>query len=110
MRGAVSLFACAVCIAYLLAPTKAHTEIAERPNTPLVSVLEIGPNWVTIQACCLGSKYNFGGQNQEFVNQAYILGNYVCLLNDREGVLLTELSDGAGANLRIYYLVACAIP
>ena len=43
MRGIVSLFACAVCIAYLLAPTKAHTEIAERPNTPLVTVLEIGP-------------------------------------------------------------------
>ena len=96
MRGFVSSLACAVCIAYLLAPTKAHTEIVEYPNTPLVSVLEIGPssNWVTVQACCIGSQFQIGGDNPRFWEQAETLGHFVCSLYNKNGVLLSQLTDG----------------
>ena len=110
MRVTVSLLACAVCIAYLLAPT--NTKADDYPNTPLVSVLEIGPtsNWVTVQACCIGEKFRIGGENTQFWTQANVLGNYTCSLYGKRGVLLSQLTDGTVANLRVYFLVACAIP
>lgn len=110
MCRAVSLLVGAVCAACLLAPVKAHTEIVERPDTPLVSVLDIGPNWVKVQAYLGHGLDYFDSREQDYVNQAAALGDYVCTLNDRRGILLSQLSEGTMLEPRIYYLIACALP
>ena len=120
--------ACAACLAapLLIAPIAVHSEMPEQPDTPLVTVAEIGPNWVKIQGLVVQGTTTteqalqgvvgldpsgFDPNNVAHIAQARDLGDYVCRLNDRRGVLLSQIVEDSGYQLpHYYYLVACALP
>ena len=129
VSNAVSLTALAVsvCLActaltYFTNARTAQAEMLDYPydDTPLVSVKDIGPNWVHIDAQVVLGPYNletgmnhptsagFMPDNQEHLNQVVILGDYVCRLSDKRGVLLSQTVEQDP--YRLWYLVACATP
>ncbi len=125
--------ACAACLSALLlfVPIEARSEMPEQPDTPLVTVAEIGNNWVKIEGLTKLRETNatiqelladkaqyeldpsgFDPDNPSHLAQARDLGDYVCRLNDRRGVLLSQITESRnGFGLpHYYYLVACALP
>ena len=126
MHRSTSTVAAAACATCLLAPVTAYSEIPEYPDTPLVTVSEIGPNWVEIKALihydsvesAFDGEFSPNGfipDNPDHMHQVYELGDYVCKLNDRRGVVLSQTTEEEDAGVSkivssIYYLVACALP
>ena len=104
----VVCIACAVCSMWAV-PVKAHTEVLQRPNTPLVSVAEIYEDRLKIEAL-----EGFRSDNSDHMEQVYILGLWACNLYEREGVVISQIteseSDGTMLYTRLFYLVACALP
>lgn len=102
--------------------TDSQAEMLDYPydETGLVSVKDIGPNWVHIDAHVVLGPYNmetgtndpspkgFMPSNQEHLNQVSVLGDYVCRLSDKRGVLLSQVVEQDP--YRLWYLVACATP
>ena len=114
-----ALGAASIGTALLFAPVEARAEFLDYPDdTALVSVREIGPNWVSIHA---HRKYHptetderglfiwdpawFTPENPDHVEQVETLGDYICRLSDRRGVLVSRFDDSSG----LWYLIACAI-
>ena len=127
MRQATAWTAGALCLALAsFAPTIVHSEMPEMPDTPLVTVAEIGNNWVKVQGLVVQGTTTteqalqgvvgldpsgFDPNNVAHLAQARDLGDYVCRLNDRRGVLLSQIVEDSGYQLPHYfYLVACATP
>jgi len=125
-RIAVSLVG-ALCLSLPpFIPITAYSEMPEQPDTPLVTVAEIGPNWVKVQGLVVQGTTTteqalqgvvgldpsgFDPNNIAHIAQARDLGDYVCRLNDRRGVLLSQIVEDSGYQLpHYYYLVACATP
>ena len=104
------------CAVFLSTISTVHSEILDPPNTPLVTVSEIGTNWVKLDVGVtnlLGTT-PFEGDNPEHMNQVHELGDYVCRLNNRRGVVLSQITETTvTGNVRSYhyfFLVACALP
>ena len=118
-------FSIGLLVAGLMIPTIVHAEIGKRPNTPLVAVKEIDPNWVTISA--LGESIDDSGLGYWNVEnhpaQANALATFVCQLYNRTAVSLSlfggPITHGIfdGEPLKSpylimknsYYLFACAV-
>ncbi|MDE0201584.1 MAG: hypothetical protein OXK73_04025 [Rhodospirillaceae bacterium] len=117
----------ALCIALAsFVPITAHSEMPEQPDTPLVTVAEIGFNWVKVQGLVVQGTTTteqalqgavgldpsgFDPGNIAHIAQARDLGDYVCRLNNRRGVLLSQVIEDSGYAVPDYfYLVACALP
>ena len=127
MRRIVIPLVSALCLSLTsFVPITAHSEMPEHPDTPLVTVAEIGPNWVKVQGLVVQGTTTteqalqgvvgldpsgFDPNNIAHIAQARDLGDYVCRLNNRRGVLLSQVIEDSGYAIPDYfYLVACAIP
>ena len=115
MRQIITPLAVAACVACLAAPSTSHSDnLPDYPynETPLVSVEEISPNsnFVIIRAHVIFAKGQLSEQGfvpGRDIHQVQILGDYVCRLFNRQGVVLAERLD---PNTLIgTYLVACAL-
>ena len=112
-------------VAALMVPVSVNAEIERRPNTPLVAVKEIDPNWVTISVLgdTIGdSPYGYWNAEKHPV-QANALAAFVCKLYDRTAVSLSLFGgpvthDMLGKPIvkppyhitkNSYYLFACAV-
>ena len=77
-----------ILVTVLIVPSIVHAEIGRRPNTPLVAVKEIDPNWVTISVVSGVGQDNSWDQ-QQHPAQANALAAFVCGLYNRKAVVLS---------------------
>ena len=109
--------------------TIGQAEMLEYPyeDTPLVSVYEIGDNWVRVKGHFSVTEVlnfnepftldhfvldpiHFNPDNPDHMNQVQILGDYTCGLFNRRGVILSQELDNTTTPIVLRYLIACALP